>query len=222
MWPSPGRQARQASSLYCTEVVNACQCEWYCVGTCNLYSKHGTVDLAASPYHFGTGVGRSPPLRPGLVSVSAFPTLPVSPLPNRPIYPFHRLYKMPSTSFQPILEAAFADYVKQTGIDLAGHPFAARLPTCNSPDDVLKQLEEKANEFKDYREGNRKLIDCLKPVVNVIHTFSGVLGEAVSLVSRIVSFSLFIFSPVCCYQIPFKPAKAIFVGVDILLAVRVP
>jgi hypothetical protein len=129
---------------------------------------------------------------------------------------------MPSMSFQPILDAAFADYAKQTGIDLAKHPSSDRLQACHSPDDVLKLLEEKANEFKDYREGNRKLINCLKPVVNVIHTFSGVLGEAVSLVSRIASFSLFIFSPVCCYQIPFQPAKAIFAGVDILLAVRVP
>ncbi|KAH9027682.1 hypothetical protein EDB84DRAFT_1439809 [Lactarius hengduanensis] len=106
---------------------------------------------------------------------------------------------MPSTSFQPILDAAFADYTKQIGIDPAEHPFAGQLQTCHSPDDVLKLLEAKANEFKDYREGNRKLIDCLKPVVNVIHAFSEVLGEAISLV-------------------PFQPAKAIFVGVGVLLA----
>ncbi|KAH8980927.1 hypothetical protein EDB86DRAFT_497608 [Lactarius hatsudake] len=106
---------------------------------------------------------------------------------------------MPSTSFQPILDAAFADYTKQIGIDPAEHPFACQLQTCHSPDDVLKLLDAKANEFKDYREGNRKLIDCLKPVVNVIHAFSEVLGEAISLV-------------------PFQPAKAIFVGVGVLLA----
>jgi hypothetical protein len=128
---------------------------------------------------------------------------------------------MPSTSIQPILDAAFADYVKQTGIDLAMHPFADQLQICHSPDDVLKLLEEKTNEFKDYREGNRKLIDCLKPVVNVINAFSGVLGEAVRLVSLIASCFLFTCSPVCCYQVPFQPAGAIFAGVDILLAVRV-
>jgi hypothetical protein len=91
---------------------------------------------------------------------------------------------MPSTSIKPIIDAAFSDYVKQTGIDPAKHPFADQLQTCHSPDDVLKLLEVKANEFKDYREGNRKLIDRLKPVVNVIHVFSDVLGEVVSLVSR--------------------------------------
>ncbi|KAH9173842.1 hypothetical protein EDB89DRAFT_1905008 [Lactarius sanguifluus] len=84
-------------------------------------------------------------------------------------------------------------------MDPAEHPFADQLQTCHSPDDVLRLLEDKANEFKDYREGNRKLIDCLKPVVNVIHALSGVLGDAVSLV-------------------PFQPAGAIFTGVDILLA----
>ncbi len=70
---------------------------------------------------------------------------------------------MPFTSFQPIFDATFADYAEQIGIDPAKHPFADRLQTCHSPDDVLKLFEDKANEFKDYREGKRKLIDCLKP-----------------------------------------------------------
>lgn len=87
---------------------------------------------------------------------------------------------MPSTSFQPILDAALADYTKQIGIDPAKHPFADQLHTCHSSDDVLKLLEDKANEFKNYREGNRKLIDCLQPAVKAIHAFSDVLGEAVS------------------------------------------
>ena len=104
---------------------------------------------------------------------------------------------MPSTSIQLILDGAFADYAKQIGIDPAKHPFADQLQTCHSPDDVLKLLEVKANEFKDYRDGNRTLIDCLKPVVNVIHVFSNVLGEVVSLVSRTGSFLLFTLSLPC-------------------------
>jgi hypothetical protein len=129
---------------------------------------------------------------------------------------------MSSTSFQPILDAAFADYAKQIGIDPTNYPFAEQLQTCHSPDDVLKLLEDKANEFKDYREGNRKLIDCLKPVVNVIHAFSQVLGEAVSLVRRIVVDSFFRLTfPPLCNQVPFQPAGVIFVGVDVLLAVRI-
>ena len=110
---------------------------------------------------------------------------------------------MPSTSIQPILDAAFAEYTKKVGIDPAKHPFADQLQTCHSPDDVLKLLEDKANEFKDYRDGNRKLIDCIKPVVNVIHAFSDVLGEVVSLVSLFGSFfHLHIFTVLLLGAVP--------------------
>ncbi|KAH9018545.1 hypothetical protein EDB84DRAFT_1679286 [Lactarius hengduanensis] len=102
-------------------------------------------------------------------------------------------------SFQPILDAALADYSKQVGIDLATHPLADGLRSCGSPDDVLKVLEDKATQFKDFRDGNRKLLNWLGPVVKVIHTLSGVLGASITLV-------------------PFGPAKAIFAGVDVLIA----
>ena len=96
---------------------------------------------------------------------------------------------MPATSFQAILDKALADYHEQTGIELDKHPFSHELRGLDSPDDILKLLEDKANTFKTYRDGNRnlkrKLINWLNPVVQVIHTLSGVLGQAVSLMSRI-------------------------------------
>ena len=104
---------------------------------------------------------------------------------------------MSSASFQPILDAALADYAKQIGIDPVKHPIVDQLRSCHSPDDVLKLLENKAKEFKDYRDGNRKLIDCLKPVVKVIHAFSGILGEAASFVSRMPSLFVFTFPLIC-------------------------
>ena len=102
---------------------------------------------------------------------------------------------MPATSFQAILDKALADYREQIGVDLDKQPFADDLRGRNSPDDVLKLLEDKANAFKVYRDGNRKLIDWLSPVVKVVHTLSGVLGEAVSSISRIrYFFSLDLFA----------------------------
>ncbi|KAF8262609.1 hypothetical protein EI94DRAFT_1704657 [Lactarius quietus] len=98
-------------------------------------------------------------------------------------------------SFQAILNKALADYQEQVGVELDKHPLANELRGRDSPDDVLKLLEAKANAFKAYRDGNRKLIKWLSPVVQVIHTLSGVLGQAV----------------------PFQPAQAIFVGVDVLI-----
>ena len=129
--------------------------------------------------------------------------------------------KMPSASFQPILDAALADYAKQVGIDPIKHPFVGQLQSCHSADDVLKILENKAKEFKDFRDGNRNLLDCLNPVVKVVHAFSGILGEAASYVSGIPSFFVFTFSIVYYYKVPFPPAGAIFAGLDILLAVRI-
>ncbi|KAF8266516.1 hypothetical protein EI94DRAFT_184603 [Lactarius quietus] len=102
---------------------------------------------------------------------------------------------MPTASFQAILDKALADYCEQIGVDLNKQPFAVELQGRDSPDDVLKLLEDKANAFKVYRDGNRKLFNWLSPVVQVVHLLSGVLGEA----------------------LPFKPAKAIFVGVGVLI-----
>ena len=102
---------------------------------------------------------------------------------------------MPTLSFQPILDAALADYAKQIGIDLANHPFADSLRSCGSPDDVLKLLEDKANQFKHFRDGNRKLLNWLSPVVHVVHTLSTVLGASITLVSRnILVLSIYSFS----------------------------
>jgi hypothetical protein len=100
---------------------------------------------------------------------------------------------MPATSFQVILDEALTDYCEQIGVDLDNHPFADDLRGYDSPDDILKILEDKANAFKVYRDGNRKLIDCLKPVVRVMHTLSGVLGDSVSLVSQMLWLFVFTF-----------------------------
>ncbi|KAH9018559.1 hypothetical protein EDB85DRAFT_2279295 [Lactarius pseudohatsudake] len=47
---------------------------------------------------------------------------------------------MPAISFQPILDAALANYSRQVEIDLTTHPLADRLRTGSSPDDILKVL----------------------------------------------------------------------------------
>ena len=87
---------------------------------------------------------------------------------------------MPAISFQAILDKALDDYREQIGIALDKHPFADELRGRGSPDEILKLLEAKANAFQAYRDGNRKLINWLSPVVQVIHTLSGVIGQAVS------------------------------------------
>jgi hypothetical protein len=87
------------------------------------------------------------------------------------------------SNFQLIIDA-LADYADQTGIDLSKSPFAERLEHSNSPQAILELLEEREKSFKEYRDRNRRLISCISPAVEVLHAFSGTLGEAVSLVSN--------------------------------------
>ena len=103
------------------------------------------------------------------------------------------LTSMSPSNFRLIIDA-FDDYAKQVGVDLTKNPLADALRGCDSPDAVLELLREKADAFKSYRDGDRTLINWLKPVVQVVHGFSGVLGPAISLVSRTRSFLLFAFS----------------------------
>jgi hypothetical protein len=88
----------------------------------------------------------------------------------------------PST-IQSIIDA-LADYTNVTGIDLSRNPFATAIELSNSPEAILELLQEREKAFKEYRDGNRRLISCLRPAVNVIHSFSGILGQAASLVSH--------------------------------------
>ena len=87
-----------------------------------------------------------------------------------------------SSNFQLIVEA-LADYAELTGIDLTKNPFAEKIQTSNSPEAILELLQEREKAFKEYRNVNRRLISCLSPAVEVLHALSGILGEAVSLVS---------------------------------------
>jgi hypothetical protein len=99
--------------------------------------------------------------------------------------PLTRTGQVTSSTFdiQLILDAALADYTKITGVDLSKSSFAAMLEQSNSPEVILVLLQERQKAFKSYRDRYRRLISCLSPAVTIIHAFSGILGEAVSLVS---------------------------------------
>jgi len=79
-----------------------------------------------------------------------------------------------------LITDALADYVNITGIDLSNNPFAESIEQADSPGAILGLLQEREKAFNDYREGNRTLISCLSPAVNVIRAFSGILAAAVS------------------------------------------
>ena len=82
--------------------------------------------------------------------------------------------------FRLILNDALADYTKVTKIEISTSPFAADFEQSNSPKDILQILQRQANAFQEYRNGNRKLISCLEPAVEIIQAFSNIIQEAVS------------------------------------------
>lgn len=131
------------------------------------------------------------------------------------------------SGLQSILDA-LDEYMKATGINLKENPFADKVFNCSSPDSVLQLLQENTTAFKEYRDKNRKFIDCLSPVVKFVHAFSEILGEAAGLVSKRTTlpfgfFLLFLFPqgpfPTCetnlrrnrcshyCVYPPFSPTK---------------
>jgi hypothetical protein len=89
-----------------------------------------------------------------------------------------------TSTIQSIIDA-LADYTKVTGIDLSKTPFATATEHLTSPEVILKLLQEREKEFKGYRDGNRgRLMNCLSQAVTVVQAFSGIPGEAASLVSH--------------------------------------
>ena len=87
-----------------------------------------------------------------------------------------------------LITNALTEYAKITGIDLTDNHFATALEQSNSPEAILRLIQEREKAFKEYRDGNRRLIRCLSPAVNVIHAFAGILGEAVSHANDLVVF----------------------------------
>ena len=89
-----------------------------------------------------------------------------------------------SSNIRFIVDDALAEYTKITGIDLANNPFAAALEQSNSPEAILQLLQGREKDFREYRDGDRRLISCLSPAVKVLQALSGIMGEAAALVSH--------------------------------------
>lgn len=94
-----------------------------------------------------------------------------------------------SSQFQSIFDAALKEYSQKTGKDIVTDPITARLRCCTSPDAVLDVLQEEAQAFNDFRNGNRKvqLVRKLKPTVDILLAIStsGILGNVGSVSAQV-------------------------------------
>ena len=72
---------------------------------------------------------------------------------------------------QLLLEAAFHDYEKQTGIVLANHPLAEQFQNCDSVESLTALLREQIQSFSEFR-GRDKIMRFLKNVVSALYNLS--------------------------------------------------
>ena len=90
-----------------------------------------------------------------------------------------------SSNYQSFFDNAIEAYKKKTNKDLRSHPLLDKLQNCDSPNAVLDILYEQIPGFDQSRASDDKLSRWLNPTINVLCTFSGVIGGGISLASAI-------------------------------------
>src|SRR6266702_2626895 len=87
------------------------------------------------------------------------------------------------TDFETILRAALEAYKEQTKEDIASHPLAVQLQSCDSPGVILAVLRAQVQTFDQSQSTYEKLTKWLDPTVNVLYAFSTTLGNGAGLVN---------------------------------------
>jgi hypothetical protein len=87
-----------------------------------------------------------------------------------------------TTNFETIFTTALQAYEKQTKKDIASHPLAAQLQTCDSPNAILSVLQAQVQVFDESRGADERLTKWLNPTVHVLCAFSATLGQGVGVV----------------------------------------
>ena len=89
----------------------------------------------------------------------------------------------PSVSnFTSIFHTALDEYKRLTGQNLHTHPFATAFDGRNSPDTIMDVFLTQAQSSDNLHRCDNKLMKWLTPIVHVLLTLSGTLGEGVGLV----------------------------------------
>jgi len=117
-----------------------------------------------------------------------------------------------------IFNSALQAYKKKTGKDIASHPLATELQSCDSPNAILAVLRRQVPSLDRSKNNDERMAQCLVPIVNVVYAFSSTLGEGVGLVI-ITILSLRRFFTLTAASKVFSPAKIIFSGIGVLLLV---
>jgi len=88
-----------------------------------------------------------------------------------------------SSNYQSIFDNAIEAYKKEIKKDLRSHPLLDKLQNCHSPDAVLTILYKQIPGFDQSCGIDNNLTKWLNPTVNILCTFSGVIGGSIGLAS---------------------------------------
>ena len=117
--------------------------------------------------------------------------------PTEPHSPTHQLFlsslraimssvTLTSTSrpnFTSIFNVALDSYRRKTKKDLASHPLLPRLQSCGSTEAILDVFREQIPALNKSQNIDGGFTEWVIPTVNVLHSFSDILGQAVGLVN---------------------------------------
>ena len=90
-----------------------------------------------------------------------------------------------STNFETIFAAALKAHKKQTKKDIAAHPLATELQSCDSSSAIIAILRTQTQNFDQSQgaDASEKWTKWLDPTVNVLFAFSATLGNGVGVVN---------------------------------------
>ena len=94
-----------------------------------------------------------------------------------------------STDFEAIFRAALDAYKSQTKKDIASHPLAAQLQSCDSSSAILAVLRAQVQAVDQSQSADEKWTKWLDPTVNVLYAFSTTLGNGVGVSHDTLSHS---------------------------------
>ena len=90
-----------------------------------------------------------------------------------------------SSLFQSILDFALTEYKKKAKNDLLDSWLAKELQSCESVEDILDKIQEQAEGFDKFRNGDNWLMKWIGLSVGVLYKVSSILGEAAGTVRTI-------------------------------------
>jgi hypothetical protein len=88
-------------------------------------------------------------------------------------------------NFASIFDVALDSYRRKTKKDLASHPLLPRLQSCGSTEAILDVFREQISALNKSQNivGGLRFTKWVIPTVNVLHSFSDMLGQAAGLVN---------------------------------------